>query len=123
MVQQRLPEEASQGEDALEFALCHEEEAEAYGPGREPDLKRRAYRFCVELVRWAGAVERGRVSDVIIRQLIRSGKSVGASVVEAKSGSSRRDFTRFLAIALKSANESPSGCVWCETRDSPIVTA
>lgn len=82
MVQQRLPEEASQGEDALEFALCHEEEA--YGPGREPDLKLSAYRFCVELARWAGAVQRGRVSDVVIRPHIRSGTSVGASILTLK---------------------------------------
>ena len=38
--------------------------------------------------------------------MLRSGTSIGANVVEAKSASSRRDFTRYYEIALKSANET-----------------
>jgi len=43
---------------------------------------------------------------VIGNQLLRSGTSIGANVVEAKSASSRKDYTNYFTIALKSANET-----------------
>ena len=39
-------------------------------------------------------------------QIIRSSTSIGANVVEAKSSSSRKDYTNFFSIALKSSNET-----------------
>ncbi|MGV3510007.1 MAG: four helix bundle protein [Sphingobacteriaceae bacterium] len=36
----------------------------------------------------------------------KSATSIGANVVEGKSGSSRKDFRNFYTIALKSANET-----------------
>jgi len=39
-------------------------------------------------------------------QIIRSATSIGANVVEARSSSSRKDYTNFFSIALKSANET-----------------
>jgi four helix bundle protein len=44
--------------------------------------------------------------QVIARQLLRSGTSIGANVMEAQASSSKREFTNFLNHALKSANES-----------------
>ncbi len=43
---------------------------------------------------------------VIYKQLIRSATSIGANIIEAQAGSSRKDFTNFFSYALKSANES-----------------
>ena len=39
-------------------------------------------------------------------QLIRSGTSIGANIVEARASSSRLEFKKFYEIALKSANET-----------------
>jgi four helix bundle protein len=39
-------------------------------------------------------------------QFVRSLTSIGANVVEAKSASSKRDYTNYFQIALKSANET-----------------
>ena len=39
-------------------------------------------------------------------QLLRSGTSVIANYVEGLAGSSKRDFAKFINIALKSSNES-----------------
>ena len=39
-------------------------------------------------------------------QLLRSGTSIGANIVEAQAASSKRDFVRFYEISLKSANET-----------------
>jgi four helix bundle protein len=37
---------------------------------------------------------------------IRSGTSIGANIVEAQAGSSKKDFTNFYFHSLKSANET-----------------
>ena len=47
-----------------------------------------------------------RIFFSIFDQLVRSGTSIGANVVEGKSGSSTKDFKNFYTIALKSANET-----------------
>lgn len=39
-------------------------------------------------------------------QLIRSATSIGANLVEGRSGSSKKDWKNFSHIALKSANET-----------------
>ena len=40
------------------------------------------------------------------KQILRSGTSVGANIVEAQSGSSRRDFLNKMYIAFKECNET-----------------
>ena len=45
-------------------------------------------------------------SQVLIKQLTRSGTSVSANVIEAQSASSKKDYINFYTHALKSANES-----------------
>lgn len=44
--------------------------------------------------------------QVIIRQFLRSATSIGANIIEAQAGSTKKDFTNFFTYALKSANES-----------------
>jgi len=39
-------------------------------------------------------------------QLLRAATSIGANLIEAKGSASKRDFTRFYEIALKSCNET-----------------
>ena len=70
------------------------------------DLTRRSYDFSLRLITFISGLSDTRVSRVLADQLLRSGTSIGANVVEAKSASSRRDFTRYYEIALKSANET-----------------
>ncbi len=60
-----------------------------------------------------------RIYFSIFDQLLRSGTSVGANIVEAKSGSSTKDFKKFYIIALKSANETK---YWlCLVRDTVLI--
>jgi four helix bundle protein len=71
------------------------------------DIKKRAYRFSVELLSYLKEEsERQKIFYFLTDQLLRSGTSIGANIVEAKSASSTKDFIRFYEIALKSANES-----------------
>ena len=46
------------------------------------------------------------VSQIMGKQLLRSGTSVLANYIEATSASSKKDFINFFTYSLKSANES-----------------
>jgi four helix bundle protein len=70
------------------------------------DFKQRLYVWTIKLITVVETIPTGRSNDVIVRQLIRSATSVGANVTEAQAGSSKKDFTNFITIALKSANET-----------------
>jgi len=71
------------------------------------DIRRRAYVYAVKVIRFLNSREERRVSTTVVtKQLVRSATSVGANIVEAQAGRTKRDFTNFLAYALKSANES-----------------
>ena len=47
-----------------------------------------------------------RSSWIIADQLLRSGMSIGANLIEATASSSKLEFKKFHEIALKSANET-----------------
>lgn len=71
------------------------------------DLKQRAYFYALEVIRFLDDLDRKDFSvAVIAKQLLRSATSIGANVIEAQAGSTKRDFANFFAYALKSANES-----------------
>lgn len=85
------------------------------------DIKHRCYQFSKEIVQFVSAAKFERIHFSIFDQLIRSGTSIGANIIEAKSGSSARDFRNFYTIALKSANETKYWlCLIRDTIDSNI---
>ncbi len=75
-------------------------------PGPRVDLRERAYKFSVDIVRFVAENNRERIFNPIFDQLLRSATSVGANLVEAKASSSRREFVKFYEISLMSANET-----------------
>jgi four helix bundle protein len=79
------------------------------------NIKRRCYQFSKKIVQFVSNTKFERIHFSIFDQLIRSGTSIGANIIEAKSGSSTKDFKNFYTISLKSANETK---YWlCLTRD------
>ena len=71
------------------------------------ELKRRIYQFVLDLIKFTYALSQNDpFCKIAIGQLLRCGTSIGANYIEAIAGSSKKDFTNFLAISLKSANES-----------------
>ena len=70
------------------------------------DFKRRLYSFTLKLVELLDTLPKDNVSRRLGDQLLRSGTSIIANYVEGQAASSKRDFTNFFNIALKSANES-----------------
>lgn len=71
------------------------------------ELKRRAYLYALDVIRFMDTLDRRDISVMVIaKQLLRSATSIGANIIEAQAGSTRKDFTNFFTHALKSANES-----------------
>ncbi len=80
------------------------------------DVKVRAYRFSLEIIKFVNELPNKRAFWVMGDQLLRSVTSVGANMIEGQSSSSKREFIKYYEIALKSANESK---YWiCLLRDS-----
>lgn len=83
------------------------------------ELKYRTYEFSVKLVKFCSKLPNSRIYWVIMDQLLRAGTSIGANVIEAQAGSSKRDFIKYFEIALKSDNET---VYWlCLLRDGADV--
>jgi four helix bundle protein len=70
------------------------------------ELKYRAYRFSITIVKFVAQFPNNRVYWIIGDQLLRCATSIGANIIEAQAASSKRDFIKFFEIALKSANET-----------------
>ncbi len=69
-------------------------------------LKKRLYSFVLKLIEFLDTLPSDIVSRRIGDQLFRSGSSILSNYVEGQSAASKREFTNFLTISLKSANES-----------------
>ena len=71
------------------------------------ELKKRAYFYALDVIKFIDALNQKDASTSIIsKQLLRSATSIGANIIEAQAGSTKKDFANFFAYALKSANES-----------------
>lgn len=70
------------------------------------DIKRRMYKWTLDLIIFIDSLPRSRSGDVMANQLVRSGTSIGANYIEAQAASSKKDFINFIHYSLKSANES-----------------
>ena len=71
------------------------------------DIRERAFAFAVRIVKLCRFLEKQtEVSKSLVRQLIRSGTSIGANLEEAQSGQSKADFISKNSIALKESRET-----------------
>jgi len=85
------------------------------------EFKKRLYNFTLKLIEFLDGLPRDNVSVRIGDQLLRSGTSIIGNYIEGQAASSRKDFTNFFNISLKSANESK---LWFALlRDSSRTTA
>jgi four helix bundle protein len=70
------------------------------------ELKYKAYQFSVKLIKFLSILPKSYINFEIYKQLLRSGTSIGANIVEAQNASSRKDFANYYNISLKSATET-----------------
>ncbi|MEW6556200.1 MAG: four helix bundle protein [Elusimicrobiota bacterium] len=64
------------------------------------EFKERIYQYILKLIKFIDNLPKDRTCDVIGKQLLRSGTSIGANYIEAQASSSRKDFTNFLASSI-----------------------
>src|SRR3989338_5745410 len=77
------------------------------GQKKKIELKHRAYFYALNVIKFLDRLSKNDFStEIIAKQLLRSATSIGANIIEAQAGSTRKDFTNFFGHALKSANES-----------------
>ncbi len=69
-------------------------------------FKQRLYSFVLKLIEFLDGLPKDNVARRIGDQLLRSGTSILGNYIEGQSASSKKEFTNFFAISLKSANES-----------------
>ncbi|MEK7645994.1 MAG: four helix bundle protein [Patescibacteria group bacterium] len=72
-------------------------------------FEQRVSKYSLDVVKFYSGLDKNPQVQVLGKQLLRSGTSVGANIFEARAASSKRDFINFYHHALKSANES---CFW-----------
>lgn len=71
------------------------------------DLRHRAYLYALRIIKFIDKLDKQDFSiQIISKQLLKSSTSIGANIIEAQAGSTKRDFANFFNHALKSANES-----------------
>jgi four helix bundle protein len=99
-------------DSALETLLWEESE-------KPYNIRHRCFYFSKAVLSFVKDCRYERVFSSLFEQLVRSATSIGANVVEGRSGSTKKDWRNFISIALKSANETK---YWlCLIRDSQDV--
>jgi four helix bundle protein len=70
------------------------------------ELEVRTKRFALPVIKLVGKLARGKTSDIIGYQLLKSGTSIGANYREANRAQSHDDFIHKLALCEKEAAET-----------------
>lgn len=70
------------------------------------DMKRKTMQFGLNIIKLIESLPKGRTADVIGKQLLRSGTSVGANYRAACRARSRADFISKMGIVEEEADES-----------------
>ena len=70
------------------------------------EFKKRIYGYVIRLIKLLKKFPKDTVTKEIVRQLIRSGTSIGANYFEATSASTKKDFINYFNHSLKSSKES-----------------
>jgi four helix bundle protein len=79
------------------------------------DMRARTKAFAVRVIRMTTALPPGKASDVLGRQVLKSGTSIGANYREAHRASSRKQFISMMEIAQREADET---LYWLELIDA-----
>ena len=91
----------------MSFDTESQDEVQNCNPEFKMDIKKRTYLYALSIIRFIDQLNKSDLSvQVLARQLLRSGTSVGANVIEAQASSSKKEFTNSLNYSLKSAKES-----------------
>lgn len=74
--------------------------------GTRGDIVRRSMDYSLRIIQFYREIEKDNVGQILGKQLLRSGTSIGANVHEAQGGQSKADFISKISIAHKEAREA-----------------
>lgn len=74
--------------------------------GSKPGVQERSFAFALRVLKLVRALSRDAASQVIARQIARSGTSIGANIEEAQGAHSKAEFARRMNIARSEALET-----------------
>ncbi len=69
-------------------------------------IEQKSFDFAVRIVNLYKYLSKSKKENILSKQLLRSGTSIGANVSEAEKGQTKPDFYAKMNIALKEANET-----------------
>ena len=69
-------------------------------------LEERTLQFAINIVRFCGYLPKNSMTEILIRQLLKSGTSIGANYREANRAESKKDFIHKIGIVEKEASET-----------------
>lgn len=70
-------------------------------------VSEKSFQFALRILNfYKYSINKNRSLDVLFKQVLKSGTSIGANVAESKNAVSKADFTNKLAISLKEARET-----------------
>ena len=72
----------------------------------ERDLKKRTKQFALRIIQLCESLPKSRTTDIIARQLVKCGTSVGANYRAARRGRSNADFIAKMGIVEEECDES-----------------
>ena len=82
-------------------------------------FEQRVFKYSLDVIKFYSSLDKNPQIQILGKQLLRSGTSIGANIFEARAASSKKDFINFYHHALKSANES---CFWLKLmKESGLV--
>jgi four helix bundle protein len=73
---------------------------------KDKDLKERTKQFALKIIRLVASLPRTREADIIGRQLLKAGTSVGANYRESNRSRSKAEFRSKIGIVEQEADES-----------------
>jgi four helix bundle protein len=73
---------------------------------RSQDIRDRTFTFACRIARLCLKLAGRPGIRSIVDQLLKSGTAIGANLEEAKAGSSKRDFVKYVEISLREARET-----------------
>ena len=91
------------------------EEVENPEPEQPRDLKQRTKAFALRIVRMYSALPKEAVAQVLGKQVLRSGTSVGANYREANRGRSKAEFIAKMGDCLKELEETEYWLLICKS--------
>lgn len=72
----------------------------------EKDLRKRTKTFSLDIIKLVASLPRSREADIIGRQVLRSGTSMGANYREALRARSKKEFISKIGIVEQEADET-----------------